>query len=45
MNVNELKSRVISNDMFGRLDIYASSDDITADNVVYELNTALPYHV
>lgn len=36
---------VISNDMFGRLDIYASSDEITAENVVYELNTALPYHV
>ena len=36
---------VISNDLFGRLDIYASSDDITVDNVVSELNTALPYHV
>mgnify|MGYP002513872120 CR=1 FL=1 len=37
--------KVISNDLFGRLDIYASSDDITAENVVSELNTALPYHV
>lgn len=36
---------VISNDLFGRLDIYASSDDITVDNVVSELNTALSYHV
>ena len=36
---------VISNDLFGRLDIYASSDEITAENVVSELNTALPYHV
>lgn len=36
---------VISNNLWGRLDIYASSDEITADNVVYELNTALPYHV
>ena len=36
---------VISNDLFGRLDIYASSDEITAENVVNELNTALPYHV
>ena len=36
---------VISNDLFGRLDIYASSDVITAENVVEELNTALPYHV
>ncbi len=38
-------STVISNDMYGRLDIYASSDDITPENVVSELNTALPYHV
>ena len=37
--------KVISNDMYGRLDIYASSDEINADNVVYELNTALPFHV
>lgn len=36
---------VISNDRWGRLDIYASSDDITPENVVSELNTALPYHV
>ena len=33
------------NFLFGRLDIYASSDNITAENVVSELNTALPYHV
>ena len=36
---------VISNDLWGRLDIYASYDDITEENVVSELNTALPYHV
>ena len=42
---NGVISTVISNDLFGRLDIYASSDDITAENVVSELNTALPYHV
>ena len=36
---------VISNNLWGRLDIYASSDEITEENVVYELNTALPYHV
>lgn len=41
----ENKMTVISNDLFGRLDIYASSDEITAENVVSELNTALPYHV
>ena len=39
------ENAVISNNLWGRLDIYASSDEITADNVVYELNTALPYHV
>ena len=42
---NGVVSTVISNDLFGRLDIYASSDEITAENVVSELNTALPYHV
>lgn len=31
--------------MFGRLDIYASFDEITADNVIEELNSALVYHV
>lgn len=30
----ENKMTVISNDLFGRLDIYASSDEITAENVV-----------
>ena len=38
-------NNVISNDLWGRLDIYASSDEITPENVVNELNTALPYHV
>ena len=36
---------VITNDMFGRLDIYASFDNITADNVLEELNSALVYHM
>lgn len=40
-----VRSSVISNEMYGRLDIYASSDEITPENVVSELNTALPYHV
>lgn len=44
MSENVMNS-VISNDLFGRLDIYASSDEITAENVVQELNSALPYHV
>ena len=36
---------VVRNDMFGRLDIYASFDEITAENVREELNSALVYHV
>ena len=40
-NMNE----IITNNMFGRLDIYASFDEITPDNVVSELNSALVYHV
>lgn len=31
--------------MFGRLDIYATFDDITEDNVKEELNSALIYHI
>ena len=44
MTENE-QMKVISNDLYGRLDIYATSDEITADNVIEELNSALPYHV
>lgn len=36
---------VIRNDMFGRLDIYSTFDEITEDNVVEELNSALVYHI
>ena len=39
------KSPVIRNDMFGRLDIYSTFDDITEENLVDELNSALVYHV
>ena len=38
-------SPVIRNDMFGRLDIYSTYDEITEDNIVDELNSALIYHV
>ena len=38
-------SRVIRNDLYGRLDIYSTFDEITADNVIEELNSALVYHV
>lgn len=38
-------SSVIRNDMFGRLDIYSTYDEITEENVLEELNSALTYHV
>lgn len=41
---NENKS-VIRNDLFGRLDIYATYDEITRDNVIDEVNSALVYHM
>lgn len=41
----ENKNDVIRNDLFGRLDIYATEENITKDNVVSELNSALVYHV
>ena len=37
--------QVIKNDLFGRLDIYSTFDEITEDNIVNELNSALVYHV
>ena len=42
-NVNN-DSPVIRNDLFGRLDIYSTFDEITRDNVQEELNSALIYH-
>jgi len=38
-------SPVVRNDMFGRLDIYSTFDEITKDNVKEELNSALVYHI
>lgn len=40
-----VKRPVVRNDMFGRLDIYSTFDEITEDNLVEELNSALVYHV
>lgn len=40
-----MNTSIISNHLWGRLDIYASSDEITRANVVEEVNTALPFHV
>ena len=42
---NNNKSPVIRNDMFWRLDIYASYDDINEENLIAEVNEALVYHV
>ena len=36
---------VIRNDMYGRLDIYSTFDEITGENLVNELNSALVYHI
>ena len=41
----ENDNSVVRNDLFGRLDIYASFDDITGENVIAELNSALTFHV
>lgn len=38
-------SPVIRNDLWGRLDIYSTFDDINQENIVPELNSALVYHV
>ena len=45
LDENQNTKSVIRNDMFGRLDIYASFDEITPENVVAELNSALVFHV
>ena len=39
------KSPVVRNDMFGRLDIYATFDEITEENVIEEVNSALVFHI
>lgn len=41
----EGKTPVIRNDLWGRLDIYSTFDDITEENLVPEVNSALIYHV
>ncbi len=43
-NENRIK-RVIRNDLHGRLDIYATSDEITAETVIAEVNSAIDYHI
>lgn len=36
---------VVRNDMYGRLDIYSTYDEIDEDSLVAELNSALVYHI
>ena len=36
---------IVRNDMYGRLDIYSTFDDIDESNLVNELNSALVYHI
>ena len=43
--MSEETRTVITNNLFGRLDIYSSFDEITAENVKEELNSALVYHM
>ena len=45
MDNHELNKPVVRNDLFGRLDIYSTFDDISEDVIVEELNSALVYHV
>ena len=44
-DINNSTRSVIRNDLFGRLDIYATNDVITSENVVSEVNSALTYHL
>ena len=37
-------AHVVRNDLFGRLDIYSPLEDINAENVMNELNSAMVYH-
>ena len=41
---NDQKHSIIRNDMFGRLDIYSTYDEINEDNVKEELNSAIAFH-
>lgn len=36
---------VVRNDMFGRLDIYSTYDDLSEEDVIAEVNSALSYHI
>ncbi len=44
-NTTEQQYRMISGFLFGRRDIYTAVDEITAENVLDEVNSALVYHL
>lgn len=43
--MHDANTSVVRNDLFGRLDIYSTFDEINEDNLVDELNSALAFHV
>lgn len=44
-NTTEKMVKTLSGFLFGRRDIYSSAETITADNVIWEVNSALVYHL
>jgi len=44
-NMSAPSPSVVRNDLFGRMDIYSPFEDLTRDDVVEELNSALVYHI
>ena len=44
-NTTENMVKTLSGFLFGRRDIYSSAETITADNVIWEVNSALVYHL
>ena len=44
-NTTENMVKTLSGFLFGRRDIYSSAETITEDNVIWEVNSALVYHL
>lgn len=38
-------TKVVRNDLYGRLDIYSTFEEITEENVLEELNSAMAFHI
>ena len=44
--MDELERKpIVRNDMYGRLDIYSTFENIDESNLINELNSALVYHI